>query len=71
MGGVRHFATPKYVWSPSGGWWATPKLWKRNTAVIGCGILACTGMTWMLSASLEKRFPRWKGVAIGGEKEQH
>lgn len=30
MGGVRPYLYPKYVWSPSGGWWANPKNGKRN-----------------------------------------
>ncbi len=33
MGGGHRFPYPKYVWSPSGGWWATPANWKRNTLI--------------------------------------
>ncbi|CAM9193791.1 unnamed protein product [Pylaiella littoralis] len=40
MGGGRHFHFPKHVWSPSGGWWANPPNWKRNTgfAFVGIGL---------------------------------
>lgn len=34
MGGGRKFPYPKYVWSPYGGWWPTPKNWQRNTAML-------------------------------------
>jgi hypothetical protein len=33
MGGGRRFEYPKWVWSPSGGWWAEPVHWKRNSIV--------------------------------------
>ena len=36
MGGGHHFEYPKWVWSPSGGWWPKPLAWKRNTAIFGC-----------------------------------
>lgn len=32
MGGGR-FEYPKYVWSPTGGWWNEPRHWRRNTAL--------------------------------------
>jgi hypothetical protein len=34
MGGGRKFPYPKYVWTPYGGWWPTPKHWQRNTAIV-------------------------------------
>ena len=43
MGGGRKFPYPKYVWSSTGGWWANPKNWKRNTIalfVVGWGMTA-------------------------------
>jgi hypothetical protein len=33
MGGGRRYEYPKWVWSPSGGWWAEPVHWKRNSIV--------------------------------------
>lgn len=33
MGAVKKFDYPKYVWSPTGGWWCQPRNWKRNTAI--------------------------------------
>lgn len=33
MGGGRQFPYPKWVWSPSGGWWANPVNKYRNTGL--------------------------------------
>jgi len=33
MGGGHKFEYPKWVWSPSGGWWPKPAAWKRNTVI--------------------------------------
>ena len=42
MGGARRFPYPKWVWSPSGGWWPNPVNWKRNTAIyLGASFLIC------------------------------
>ena len=30
---MKKYPYPKYVWSPSGGWWCDPPNWKRNTVV--------------------------------------
>ncbi|CAB3998802.1 Hypothetical predicted protein [Paramuricea clavata] len=55
MGGGKRFDYPKYVWSPSGGWWCEPRNWRRNTA-IGFGMIfaACVPICW-LSWQLERR----------------
>lgn len=47
-GGAKRFEYPKYVWSPSGGWWCEPRNWRRNTA-IGFGIIfaACIPICWL------------------------
>ena len=55
QGGAKHFEYPKYVWSPSGGWWSNPRAWRKNTVcafVIGG---ALTGIMWYISAQLEVR----------------
>eukprot|EP01041_Mallomonas_annulata_P011405 gene11405-23858_t len=41
MSGGHRFPYPKYVWSPAGGWWASPVNWKRNT-LIYIGFMAVT-----------------------------
>ncbi|KAK4155807.1 hypothetical protein C8A00DRAFT_13184, partial [Chaetomidium leptoderma] len=46
---------PKHVWSPSGGWYAQPVNWKRNTAICCVAIFGITAMVWKLSAELEYR----------------
>ena len=33
------FPYPKWVWSPTGGWWPHPAAWKRNTLVVSLGLL--------------------------------
>ncbi|KAF8816114.1 hypothetical protein BYT27DRAFT_6476340 [Phlegmacium glaucopus] len=55
MGGGSRYPYPKYVWSPSGGWWTRPSNWAANTAIASIGILAVTYGVWRVSASLEKR----------------
>lgn len=40
MGGGRQFEYPKWVWSPSGGWWPKPAAWKRNTALYGLFVVS-------------------------------
>ncbi len=38
MGGGAPFPYPKWVWSPSGGWYCHyPPNWKRNTALVVAG----------------------------------
>jgi len=46
---------PKHVWSPSGGWYAQPANWKRNTAIAGLAIFLITAAGWKLSAEVEYR----------------
>ncbi|KAJ2724556.1 hypothetical protein GGI07_001903 [Coemansia sp. Benny D115] len=60
MGGTAHKPYPKHVWSPAGGWWAQPKTWKRNTAIVGVGALCFLGFVFKKSAELEQRtlYPR-------------
>lgn len=54
MGGGGWYYVPK-VWSPAGGWWATPKNANRNAAIaVGCILLACT-CTGVVSATKERR----------------
>lgn len=38
MGGDNPFSYPRKVWSPAGGHWHYPVLWKRNTAILGIGL---------------------------------
>jgi hypothetical protein len=59
MGGDAHghggFDT-RAVWSPSGGWYADPRYWRRNTAV-AFGVLAVVGFgIASVSAKLEVRY---------------
>ncbi|KAJ1735387.1 hypothetical protein GGI11_001554 [Coemansia sp. RSA 2049] len=60
MGGGPRRPYPKSVWSPSGGWWAQPNTWKRNTAIVSVGILAVSAYLFKTSAELERRavYPR-------------
>ncbi|KAJ2030796.1 hypothetical protein IWW57_001014 [Coemansia sp. S610] len=60
MGGTPRRPYPKEVWSPSGGWWSQPRLWKRNTVIAGLGAFAVVAFVFKKSAELEKRtiYPR-------------
>jgi hypothetical protein len=54
-GGGTHYNTPKYVWSPSGGWWANPANWKKSTGIaFGVIGLAFAGLC-MVSSGKEVR----------------
>lgn len=42
MGGGNKFHYPKWVWTPTGGWWANPRNWRRNTfATAFCLVAFC------------------------------
>jgi len=53
MGGGRWFYFPTHIWTPSGGWFASPKNWKANTLVALGGIGLAALSTFSFSASLE------------------
>lgn len=53
QGGAPRYDYPKEVWSPSGGWWAQPKTWKKNSLVIGLGTAVIIACTWNYSAKRE------------------
>lgn len=55
MGGGGKIPYPKHVWSPAGGWYAQPKNWKSNTAIMGVVIAAFTALAWKVSAEREHR----------------
>jgi hypothetical protein len=59
MGGAPHDphypGYPTQVWSPTGGWWCHPKLWRRNTVIAFAGIFAVCIPIAMKSAELEVR----------------
>ena len=52
MGGGNPFKTPKGVWAPTGGWWAQPTHWKRNTAVAMAFVFVSTAFVWKTSDRL-------------------
>ena len=49
MGGGRRFLYPKWVWSPTGGWWPSPVAWKRNTAMVGVVVAIMTSAIYTFS----------------------
>eukprot|EP00042_Codosiga_hollandica_P008408 m.19309 g.19309 ORF g.19309 m.19309 type:complete len:80 (-) comp30886_c0_seq1:96-335(-) len=55
MGGVTRFDFPRYVWSPSGGWWNNPRAWRSNTALAFTGALLLAIPVFVYSASHERR----------------
>jgi hypothetical protein len=50
MGGGHHFPYPKWVWSPSGGWWPSPVHWKRNTAIYGVFMIGVSFLVYSNAA---------------------
>ena len=46
---------PKHVWSPAGGWYAQPKNWKANTAILSAVAFSIVAVTWKFSADHEER----------------
>ena len=55
QGGTKTFDYPKYVWSPSGGWWCNPRYWRRNTAVAFFAIFSLSIPVFYISSRLEVR----------------
>ena len=54
LGGGGHFPHPKYVWSPSGGWWGNTAQGPRNS-MIAVGVMGGTSaLIYMLVESLQK-----------------
>ena len=54
LGGGGHFPHPKYVWSPSGGWWGNTAQGPRNTVIAAAVIAGTSSMIFMLGESLQK-----------------
>ena len=55
MGAV-NFPYPKWVWTPTGGYWCNPPNWKRNTAICAGIWGVCLFFTAKFSSSVERRF---------------
>ncbi|KAI7840218.1 hypothetical protein COHA_006000 [Chlorella ohadii] len=55
MGGGGDLHVPKEIWSPAGGFYADPKRWKRNTAVIGLIIAGIAAYAFKQSVQMEQR----------------
>lgn len=44
---------PKDVWSPTGGWYANPKNWRRNTAFAFAFVIVSSALVFKFSADHE------------------
>uniref|UniRef100_A0A7S2HE86 Uncharacterized protein n=1 Tax=Haptolina brevifila TaxID=156173 RepID=A0A7S2HE86_9EUKA len=53
--GAANFPYPKWVWSPTGGWWPNPPKWKRNTALVAGAWAVILGITIKWSSANERR----------------
>eukprot|EP00179_Madagascaria_erythrocladioides_P003515 CAMPEP_0198320124 /NCGR_PEP_ID=MMETSP1450-20131203/9118_1 /TAXON_ID=753684 ORGANISM="Madagascaria erythrocladiodes, Strain CCMP3234" /NCGR_SAMPLE_ID=MMETSP1450 /ASSEMBLY_ACC=CAM_ASM_001115 /LENGTH=73 /DNA_ID=CAMNT_0044023561 /DNA_START=113 /DNA_END=334 /DNA_ORIENTATION=+ len=62
MGGGGMYPYPKDVWSPSGGWWPHPRMWKRNTAIGSAMIFALMVPLWTWSNNNEERTPPRRAI---------
>ena len=54
MGAV-NFPYPKWVWTPTGGYWCNPPNWKRNTALAGVIWTGIVAITFNWSSNNERR----------------
>ncbi|KAJ3315052.1 hypothetical protein HDV04_004852 [Boothiomyces sp. JEL0838] len=61
MGGGAKFPAPKWVWTPYGGWWPTPKYSFTNSLITTGIILGLASITFSISASNERRHRYPKG----------
>jgi hypothetical protein len=83
MGGTPRYPYPKDVWSPTGGWWAHPRAWRRNTAIATVGIVAVFIPVYIYSERIserpeyaERRIPWRPNVPVrsdppAGKESQH
>ena len=69
MGGGTKIRFPSHVWTPTGGWYANPKNWKRNTMVVAGGIAFLSFLIYRKGESLQRRpvGAQWPGA--GGRDE--
>lgn len=44
-----YYPFPKYVWSPSGGWWFTPKNYKTNAVILGSALVGSSAIAYFVS----------------------
>ncbi|KAJ3358903.1 hypothetical protein AMAG_19800 [Allomyces macrogynus ATCC 38327] len=65
MGGAPHKPYPRWVYSPTGGWWSQPANWKVNTAVTIGALALLTSFVWRTSEEKEAEFraQQERGVA--------
>jgi hypothetical protein len=72
MGGGHHFEYPKWVWSPSGGWWPKPTAWKRNAGVFAFGL--AMSATWLYKYATPRTvayYPRKPPSSSNGHGHGH
>mmetsp|Transcript_33908 Transcript_33908/g.95410 ORF Transcript_33908/g.95410 Transcript_33908/m.95410 type:complete len:96 (-) Transcript_33908:116-403(-) len=77
MGGTKKFPYPKYVWSPTGGYWNdNPKGWKGNTRVAMGGLFLFCACLMKLSFSRQNHTlgysgPVWSAKYAGQPAEKY
>lgn len=55
LGGGGHFPHPKYVWSPSGGWWGNTAQGPRNSMIAVGVMVGTSSLIYLLGESLQVR----------------
>lgn len=55
MGGGGQHPYPRYVWSPTGGWWTRPAAWKANTFAIGVATFGCAYLVGLAGEARTER----------------
>jgi hypothetical protein len=58
MGATPRHPYPKWVYSPTGGWWSQPKNWATNTAVVAGTMTIIVAMLWRYSDKKMEEYDR-------------
>ncbi|KAI9137063.1 hypothetical protein BKA69DRAFT_64549 [Paraphysoderma sedebokerense] len=61
MGAGPQHPYPKWVWSPTGGWYSQPKAWKTNTFIMATAMAGAVALIWKFSAEKEWRYQQPTG----------
>ncbi|KAI3435772.1 hypothetical protein D9Q98_001830 [Chlorella vulgaris] len=63
-GGGGDLNVPKEIWSPTGGFFADPKKWKRNTLITAAAFASIAYLAFQQSIKMEQRHARPHGPIL-------
>ncbi|KAI9168137.1 hypothetical protein H9P43_007508 [Blastocladiella emersonii ATCC 22665] len=61
MGATPRTPYPRWVYSPTGGWWSQPKNWANNTLVAAGGLVITVSLLWRYSNAKQKELHEYYG----------